>query len=264
IGRKWLEERSNTGKGLGCPSLVPPESFDAPVRQLSCGAFHTAAVTRSGKVFTWGREEHGMLGHDVPPDKFTDAQDRPKEVETTVHTGPARSVSCGGWHTCMVTEVGRVFTCGRGEYGRLGLGDQRSRLTVVEVEGLEEEPVVEASAGGTHTMVLTKQGHIYSYGRGDFDRLGLRPSPASASFPSPSSPSSPPSSSSSSLDSYRPKLVQYLKMARQRVCCVQSGGAHSACIVEPPTEDEQAQVTQQQQYDKHQQQSPLSPQQGNK
>jgi len=25
-----------------------------------------------------------MLGHDVSPDKFTDAQDRPKEVETTV------------------------------------------------------------------------------------------------------------------------------------------------------------------------------------
>jgi len=100
-----------------------------------------------------------MLGHDVSPDKFTDAQDRPKEVETTVRPpslppslpsssstrasenlsdadakltlprslslpflppflqvqmGPARSVSCGGWHTCMVTEEGKVFTCGRG------------------------------------------------------------------------------------------------------------------------------------------------------
>lgn len=54
---------------------------------MACGAFHTAVVTVNGKVFTWGREEHGMLGHDVPPDNFYDAQDRPKEVEGTEHMG---------------------------------------------------------------------------------------------------------------------------------------------------------------------------------
>ena len=55
-----------------------------------------------------------MLGHDVSPDKFTDAQDRPKEVETQGQMGLAIGVSCGGWHTCVVTESGKVFTCGRG------------------------------------------------------------------------------------------------------------------------------------------------------
>jgi hypothetical protein len=55
-------------------------------------------------------------------DKFTDAQDRPKEVEarsssgdaTTIGgsgqggMGPAAAVCCGGWHTCVVTEGGEV------------------------------------------------------------------------------------------------------------------------------------------------------------
>lgn len=36
-------------------------------QQLSCGGFHTAVVTARGKVYTWGREEHGMLGHEVAP-----------------------------------------------------------------------------------------------------------------------------------------------------------------------------------------------------
>jgi len=49
--------------------------------QVSCGAFHTAVVTRKGTVFTWGREEHGMLGHAVPATNFYDALDKPKVVD---------------------------------------------------------------------------------------------------------------------------------------------------------------------------------------
>jgi regulator of chromosome condensation len=133
------------------------------VSQVSCGAFHTAVVTVAGSVYTWGREEHGMLGHDVPPDNFYDAQDRPKIVdnmgqlevrgvlssptgleEWRVLTGRlsfvgvkgAESVSCGGWHTVIVTKCGKLFTCGRGEYGRLGVGDQTSHLTLTPVDAL--------------------------------------------------------------------------------------------------------------------------------
>lgn len=38
-----------------------------------------------------------------------------------------RRVSCGGWHTVVVTKSGACYSFGRGEYGRLGLGDTRSR-----------------------------------------------------------------------------------------------------------------------------------------
>ena len=41
------------------------------------------------------------------------------------------AVACGGWHTAFIGEKGGVWTCGRGEYGRLGLGDEKSQVGTV-------------------------------------------------------------------------------------------------------------------------------------
>lgn len=38
------------------------------------------------------------------------------------------ALACGGWHTAVIGERGGLWTCGRGEYGRLGLGDQTSQV----------------------------------------------------------------------------------------------------------------------------------------
>lgn len=43
-------------------------------------------------------------------------------------------VSCGGTHTCFLATNGDVYTCGRGEWGRLGLGDTQPRLTPTRVD----------------------------------------------------------------------------------------------------------------------------------
>jgi len=67
-----------------------------------------------------------------------------------------------------------VYIFGRGEYGRLGLGDSSasSKLRATHVRGLEGHRVVQASCGGTHTMVLTEEGRIFAWGRCSYGRLG--------------------------------------------------------------------------------------------
>lgn len=45
--------------------------------------------------------------------------DRPEKVV---------AVACGGWHSAVIGEKGGVWLCGRGEFGRLGLGDQASKV----------------------------------------------------------------------------------------------------------------------------------------
>lgn len=66
-----------------------------------------------------------------------------------------------------MTKSGACYSFGRGEYGRLGLGDTRSRYKPQQVEALKGEVVVQAACGGSHTLFLTKNGIAYSSGRAE-------------------------------------------------------------------------------------------------
>ncbi|KAF1335389.1 Regulator of chromosome condensation, partial [Globisporangium splendens] len=121
IGQAWLHDSDCEGLlGVSRPHRV--EGFgDEKVVQVACGAFHSAAVTEVGSVYIWGKEDYGMLGVGQTSDIQV-----PQKIEL-FETMPALRVSCGGWHTVVVTKSGACYSFGRGEYGRLGLGDTRSR-----------------------------------------------------------------------------------------------------------------------------------------
>ena len=68
---------------------------------------------------------------------------------------------------------------GRGEYGRLGLGDdcadkQRPvELTLGSWGGDPRPPrIIDAALGGTHSCLLDESGVVYSFGRNSLGRLG--------------------------------------------------------------------------------------------
>ncbi|XP_010839441.1 PREDICTED: RCC1 domain-containing protein 1 [Bison bison bison] len=63
--------------------------------KVSCGSRHTAVLTRTGELYTWGWGKYGQLGH-----KDTTTLDRPCRVEYFVDKQlQVRTVSCGPWNT---------------------------------------------------------------------------------------------------------------------------------------------------------------------
>ncbi|ETV71157.1 hypothetical protein, variant 2 [Aphanomyces astaci] len=164
LGREWFHlEIETDGVSAFTPTRIEPEAFGLEdVVQVSAGAFHTAAVTASGAVYTWGKEDYGMLGVGHTADIHV-----PRKVDF-FDKDPARIVSCGGWHTVVVTRTGAAYVFGRGEYGRLGLGDGRSHSHPHKVESLTAHTIVDASAGGTHTLFLTDKGRAFSCGRTEY------------------------------------------------------------------------------------------------
>ncbi|ETP35661.1 hypothetical protein F442_16275 [Phytophthora nicotianae P10297] len=167
IGSAWLKDPENESlMGASRPHLV--KGFDGEkVVQVACGAFHSAAVTEQGHVYIWGKEDYGMLGVGQSSD-----QQIPKRLDYFDDI-PVLRVSCGGWHTVVVAKSGDCYAFGRGEYGRLGLSDTKSRTRPHLVKALKGKPVIQAACGGSHTLFVTSDGVAYVAGRPDHGRLGL-------------------------------------------------------------------------------------------
>lgn len=66
---------------------------------------------------------------------------------------------------------GNVLSCGQGEVGQLGLGeDVMEKTRPALIDSLKD--IVEISAGGMHNLCLTRKGEVYSFGCNDEGALG--------------------------------------------------------------------------------------------
>ena len=91
---------------------------------------------------------------------------------TVVQTDRVKCVSCGGLHILALMDTGEVLSFGQGTHGQLGHGDQLDQREPKVVEALRGKHVNAMAAGLSHSLVLTREGLVYSFGRGKFGRLG--------------------------------------------------------------------------------------------
>lgn len=109
------------------PQLIKGALDGKVIVQVSCGAAHSAALTDTGDVYTWGRGFEGQTGHaskalDAETNAIiTSVQLLPKCVSAFVKD-PVSSISCGHNFTCVVTKSGGVWSWGEGGSGQLGFG----------------------------------------------------------------------------------------------------------------------------------------------
>ncbi|XP_023758211.1 PH, RCC1 and FYVE domains-containing protein 1 [Lactuca sativa] len=179
----WGEELGGR-LGHGIDSNVPhPKLIDAlsntNIELVACGEYHTCAVTLSGDLYTWGEGHFGILGHDNEVSHWV-----PKRVNGSLEGIHVSSISCGPWHTAVVTSAGQLFTFGDGTFGVLGHGDKKSVLKPKEVESLKGLRTVRAACGAWHTAAIVEimvgnssssncsSGKLFTWGDGDKGRLG--------------------------------------------------------------------------------------------
>ncbi|EOY01971.1 hypothetical protein QUC31_013503 [Theobroma cacao] len=183
----WGEE-SGGRLGHGVEADVPhPKLIDTlsgmNFESVACGEYHSCAVTVSGDLFTWGDGTHnsGLLGHGSEVSHWI-----PKKVSNMEGIN-VTYVSCGPWHTALVTSGGQLFTFGDGSFGALGHGDHTSTTIPREVETLSGLRTTRVACGVWHTAAVVEvvtessdsgfpdsstSAKLFTWGDGDKGQLG--------------------------------------------------------------------------------------------
>ncbi|KAM7392705.1 hypothetical protein PAMA_007702 [Pampus argenteus] len=118
------------------------------------------------EVYLWGNGRYGQLaGVGTNPMMPTVA---PSLLQT-------QQVVCGQNCTFLVQYNGTVLAVGEGQYGRLGQGNSDDLYVPTIISAFQGYVVIQlvTSCGSDgHSMALTETGEVFSWGDGDFGKLG--------------------------------------------------------------------------------------------
>ncbi|XP_062980989.1 inhibitor of Bruton tyrosine kinase [Elgaria multicarinata webbii] len=123
------------------------------------------------EVYTWGNNINFTLGHGGQQSKH-----HPELVDLFPRNGVyVKQVVLCKFHSVFLSQKGHVYTCGHGQGGRLGHGDEQTCLIPRLVENLMAHQCSQVAAAKDHTLVLTEDGCVYSFGVNTFHQLGVLP-----------------------------------------------------------------------------------------
>ncbi|KAF8676200.1 hypothetical protein HU200_047071 [Digitaria exilis] len=167
-----------TAADISRPKLV--ESISVTIIDfISCGEFHTCAISASGDLFNWGDGSYhaGLLGYDTGASHCL-----PKRVSGLLEGLQVLYVACGSWHSALITSSGKLYTFGDGTFGVLGHGSRQSVAYPKEVEALNGFKTVKVACGVWHSAAIVEgtvqtginvvSKKLYTWGDGDKNRLG--------------------------------------------------------------------------------------------
>ncbi|CAM9751893.1 unnamed protein product [Scytosiphon promiscuus] len=151
------------------PMPKPVRGLDGlRVTQVSCSYYHSIVACNNGEVYTFGRNDFGQLSSGDTIDRKL-----PCLVES-LRGQIIMSLACGQYHTVVSTLQVGVQSCGKNDYGQLGLKTTEHQPKFVAVKGaLHGAQVRHLRCGYYHTIVLAARDNVFGFGRNDYGQLGL-------------------------------------------------------------------------------------------
>ncbi|KAM8827696.1 putative E3 ubiquitin-protein ligase HERC1 isoform 4-T4 [Spinachia spinachia] len=170
----------------------------------SCGTNAAAPGSESDTVivYVWGSNSSHQLAEGT--------LEKILLPKLTQGFSDAQMIEAGQYCTFSVLADGSVKACGKGSYGRLGLGDSnnQSMPKKLVLEPHRNMKKVSSSKGSDgHTLAITLEGEVFSWGDGEYGKLGH---------------------GNSATQKY-PKIIQGPLFGKV-VVCVSAGYRHSAAV----------------------------------
>ncbi|XP_035304437.1 probable E3 ubiquitin-protein ligase HERC6 isoform X7 [Cricetulus griseus] len=141
--------------------------------QVSCGHYHSLALSEDGQVFSWGKNSQGQLGLGMQ----SSSQASPQKV-TSLEGIPLAQVAAGGSHSFALSLTGTSYGWGSNSVGQLALSGENSTVQISKphsIDALKNLGVIYISCGYEHTAVLTKDGQVFTFGDNSSGQLQNNP-----------------------------------------------------------------------------------------
>ncbi|KAF2075606.1 hypothetical protein CYY_003074 [Polysphondylium violaceum] len=157
-------------KDLSQPTPERLPNFNiADICSISSGSYYSAALTEGGDVYMWGRG--AVKNPPIPTLGFNQIEDQllPIKIESL---SEIVVISIGFYHSAAVKANGELLTWGCGESGQLGHGDSNNQIEPKVISALSTQWITQVQCGEKHTICLTKNGKVYSWGTSEYGQLG--------------------------------------------------------------------------------------------
>jgi alpha-tubulin suppressor-like RCC1 family protein len=167
---------------------------------VSAGLDHSIGIRKDGTLWTWGSNEHGQLGlgetigESIVPAQVTEVYESKQALSDEIKTqyrGPWKHVSAGLSYSLAITESGDLYSFGRSEDYRTGLLTENSVYYPTKLDqsiNLPSSIVASpkwklASAGSNHSLAISEDGNLYSFGSKSDYQTGIYNDIANAALP---------------------------------------------------------------------------------
>ncbi|XP_043274624.1 X-linked retinitis pigmentosa GTPase regulator-like [Venturia canescens] len=150
-------ESGKLGIALDFSTQVAPKQMQlpGPTAVVACGGHHTLILGEDGNIYCTGSNSSGQLGMgsniaEIPT---------PKMLPPGVLEGETvKKIGCGESHVAIVTESGKLLTCGDGRHGKLGLEENENNVHELTLASKYQELVVsDVACGGCHTILVGRR-----------------------------------------------------------------------------------------------------------
>jgi alpha-tubulin suppressor-like RCC1 family protein len=148
------------------PVLLEDVTGMGRIMNLSAGNDHSLFLNSQGQVFSCGSNRFLQLGLGGGENKMI-----PTLIDIPI---PMIAISAGGCHSLLLDSQGRVYSFGSYGFGQLGLVNVTCQgiPTLIDEIYHNHVSVIAISAGHVHSLILTSQGQVFSFGGGAHDELG--------------------------------------------------------------------------------------------
>ncbi|KAJ2744228.1 hypothetical protein GGI20_003127 [Coemansia sp. BCRC 34301] len=151
-------------KATTCNWPVPVSGLDGVMlTDISASTDFALALTADNRLYYWGNAEYGQCMTGAKIDQVL------TPLQVPFGLGRIAGIAAGGCHALVLTDDGRVYSCG---YGALGLGPATvATLQPTQIDGLGDIQAIYSSTD--RSLAVDSQRRMYTWGLGNSaGRLG--------------------------------------------------------------------------------------------